>query len=101
MAQEIEQAVLDKFKPEKIKIEGEISLLTYESDGLKKIKDILTTIEKISNTITLAYLGAGRYKIVVEDFDYPPAEENFDKIRDVLQNFSDKLSKATIQRGKD
>ena len=101
IANELTGIILEKFKPEKIVIEGEIKLETYVSEGLEKVKSILIEIEKISPTIKLSYLGAGRYKLIIEDVDYKPAEKNLKKVEDILEKFNDKISTASFEREKD
>jgi len=100
IAKELTNAILDKFKPQKIVIKGEFSLQTYTSEGIDKIKSTLKEIEKVSLTINLSYLGAGRYKFFIEDFDYKPAENTLKKMQDILDKFGDKLSTTTFKREK-
>ncbi|PIN73066.1 hypothetical protein COV20_06190 [Candidatus Woesearchaeota archaeon CG10_big_fil_rev_8_21_14_0_10_45_16] len=98
LADEITEAVIEKFKPKKIVIEGEVQLQTYDSSGVEKIKKVLQSIEKVSDTITLAYLGAGRFMLRIEDFDYKPAEKTLKDVQKVLEKFSDKQSTASFNR---
>ncbi len=98
ISEELTIAVKEKFKPLKITIAGEIKLKTYSSNGLEKIKKTLTDIKKISPTITLHYLGAGRYKLSIEDYDYKPAEKNLKQVEKILDKFQDKLSQASFER---
>ena len=100
IAQEITTAVIDKFKPQKIIVKSTITLQTYASDGIEKIKHTLHEIEKVTPNIHLAYLGAGRFKVEIEDIDYKPAEKHFRKIEEILEKFTDKVSTATIEREK-
>ena len=100
IATEINEAVIDKFKPKKITIEGEISLKTYVSDGVDKVKKTLIAVEKVSKTVSLFYLGAGTYKLIIEDVEYKPAEKNLKKIQDILQKFNGKQSVASFERDK-
>ena len=100
LASTISAAVVEKFKPKKIRIYGEIVLQTYDSLGVEKIKSTLLAIEKVSNTLSLSYLGAGRYKMMIEDFDYKPAEATLKKVTDLLEKFKDKTSTATFEREK-
>lgn len=100
IAKEITAAVVDKFKPPKIAIKGEIKLQTYASEGVEKIRATLSAVEKVSPTIRIIYLGAGRYKVVIEDVDYKPAERNFEKIHLLVEQFNDKLSTASFEREK-
>ncbi|MBT5342809.1 S1 RNA-binding domain-containing protein [Candidatus Woesearchaeota archaeon] len=100
IAKELTEIILDKFKPERITIEGEINIKTYASEGVKIIKEALLEIEKVSPTIKLFYLGAGRYKLVIDDNDYKPAEKNLKKVESILENFNDKISEASFERDK-
>lgn len=100
VAKEITAAVLDKFKPSKITIQGEITVQTYDSDGVEKIKKVLMDVENVSPTISLFYLGAGRFKITVEDVEYKPAEKNLKKVESILDKFNDKRSTASFEREK-
>lgn len=100
IAIELKEAIVEKFKPKKIVVQGEIKLQTYASDGVEKIRSTLTTIEKISPTIKLFYLGAGRYKLIVEDFDYKSAEKTLESAQKILEKFADKLSSASFEREK-
>jgi translation initiation factor 2 subunit 1 len=98
VAEELTNAIKEKFKPLKITIVGEIKLKTYSHNGLEKIKKTLREIQKVSQTITLHYLGAGRYKLSIEDYDYKPAEKNLKQTQKILDKFNDKLSKASFER---
>ena len=100
LAQEISTAVLDKFKPQKIELKGEIRLQTYASAGVDKIKSTLQAIEKISSSLKITYLGAGRYKLILEDLDYKPAEKKITLVQQLLEQFNDKLSTASFEREK-
>ncbi|MBS3123453.1 S1 RNA-binding domain-containing protein [Candidatus Woesearchaeota archaeon] len=100
LAKEITTAVLDKFKPEKVFLEGDIVLQSYLPDGVEKIKNTLLAIEKISTHIKTTYLGAGRYKIRVEAGDYKEAEKILAKVQEVVTKFEDKLSTGSLIREK-
>src|SRR3989338_4339438 len=92
LADELAAAVMEKFKPEKIAIKGEIRLKTYDSNGLQKIKSALLLIEHVSPTISVTYLGAGRYKL---------AEKHVLQVEAILEKFNDKLSTAVLEREKE
>ncbi len=101
IAEPLTEIIKDKFKPPKIVIEGEIKIRSYQPDGVEIIKKNLTDIEKISPTISLHYLGAGRFKVIIEDIDYKSAEKDLKKILDILEKLSkDKLSSAEFIREK-
>lgn len=101
LAQELKEAILDKFKPPKITLKGEIRMKTYSSDGVESIKSALLEIEKVSPKIEVFYLGAGRFKLIIEDSDYKPAEKNLQKVQSILDKFNDKLSTASFEREKE
>lgn len=100
VAEELTTAIKEKFKPPRFFIESEINLRTYDSNGLDKIKSLLVKIEKISPNLTLFYLGAGRYKLRIEDIEYKAAEANLAKVETILAGFNDKLSTAELHREK-
>src|SRR3989338_5299944 len=54
--------------------------------------------EAVAQTIQLRYVGAGRYKLVLEDVDYKPAEKNLVKVQKIIETFIDKLSTASFER---
>ena len=101
LADEVKEAVLDKFKPKVISIQGEINIRTYESNGIEKVKKSLVEIDNLSDKINLFYLGAGRYKLIIEDNDYKYAEKNLKKIEKILEKFNDKKSIASFERDKE
>ncbi len=100
LAKEFTEVILEKFKPQKIKVQGEITIKTYEENGVQKIRDTLQKLSKVSPTVDLFYLGAGRYKLIIEDFDYKPAEKNLKKILTILEKFKNKLSTVEFKREK-
>ncbi|MEK6940073.1 MAG: S1 RNA-binding domain-containing protein [Nanoarchaeota archaeon] len=93
-------AIIDRFKPSKITVKGEIKIQSYAADGVEKIKTVLLEIEKISPTIRVFYLGGGRFKVTIEDIDYKPAEQTMRKVQEVLEKFNDKSSTAVFEREK-
>jgi translation initiation factor 2 subunit 1 len=100
LADELNAITIEKFRPKKIFIKGEIKLQTYHSEGLDKVKSVLGNITKVSPTIGLTYLGAGRYQFIIEDVDYKPAEATLAKVQGLVDGFQDKLSEASLVREK-
>ncbi len=97
---DFQQAIEDKFKPKTVEVDGEVFLQTYESAGVDKIKEILQKIKSLSPTLSLSYLGGGRYRMVVVDFEYKDVEATLKKVQDLLEPLNDKTSKATYTREK-
>lgn len=98
LAVELNTFILEKFKPPRVEIGGEIILSTYIPEGVDKIKKTLAEIVKVSTTVKISYLGGGRYKLNLEDSDYKAAEKNLKQIEKILEKFNDKLSTATFER---
>ena len=100
LSESLAEAIIDRFKPSKVTVKGEIQIQSYAPDGIDRIRDVLLAIEKISPTIKLFYLGGGRFKVTIEDIDYKPAEQTMRKVQDLLEKFNDKSSTAVFEREK-
>jgi len=100
LAIELEEAIIEKFKPKKIILKATVSLQTYDPNGVEKLKTTLTAIEKISQTTTINYLGGGHYQLTIEDTDYKEAEKKLKQIEAIIEAFQDKLSTGSIEREK-
>ena len=100
ISKELTEIVLDKFKPKKITIKCEIIFKTYSPNGIEKIKSTLLQIDEISSNINLHYLGAGRHQLIIEDFEFKPAEDNLKKVKKILTKFEDKSSTVEFSRTK-
>ncbi len=100
LAEELATAAKEKFKEPKILFQGEISLRTYATEGLEKVKSTLKEVEAISEKLKVVYLGAGRYKFTLEERDYKKAEDQLKEIQSVLEKFNDGLSSSSFSRRK-
>ncbi|MBI2662803.1 S1 RNA-binding domain-containing protein [Candidatus Woesearchaeota archaeon] len=100
LAKELEEAIIEKFKPKKILLKALITLQTYDQNGIDKIKSILLAIEKVSSFTTILFLGGGRYQLSIEDTDYKKAEKKLKQVEDLLEKFNDKLSVSSLEREK-
>ncbi len=100
VAKELEIAVKEKFKEPKVLFQGEIYLHTFDSNGLEKVQKTLTEIEKVSKNLAVTYLGAGKYKFILEEKDYKVAEKYLKKIQKILEKFDDKISNSEFTRRK-
>ena len=72
LAVKIESTVEERMKPQMIFIKGILKLSTKESNGIEIIKKVLNNL--ISKGVKITYLGAPKYKVVIEDSDYKKAE---------------------------
>ena len=64
--------IKDKIKPKEIRISGSLILKSYKPNGIEIIKRILDKIE--NKNISLSYIGAPKYRVVVTSEDYKEAE---------------------------
>lgn len=99
LADELSVMIMEKFRPPKFIFSGEIHLQTYHADGVERIRNILARISQVASTISLRYLGGGRYKYDLEAPDYKPAEKYLKEIETLIEGFRDKVSSATLVRG--
>lgn len=84
-ADPLERIVRDKITRETVRVGGEIDIETYASDGLHVIKDALNDAESKHDSVEINYLGAGKYKISVEDYNYNDAENTLEEALTAIQ----------------
>ena len=73
--------ILNAQKQKKAVIKKEISLTTKESNGLTRIKDLLSDIQDVG----VRYIAAGRYSLRTESKDIKTADQNLTKALDELE----------------
>jgi len=81
IAPQIIELVNQRFKPQKIEISGVLELSTYEGNGIEIIKAALTSASEVED-VKIIYLGGGKYKVSVEDYNYKDAEPKLKKAVD-------------------
>ncbi len=86
IAQQITELVNQRFKPQKIEISGTLELSTYDGNGLEIVKSALNKAKQI-NDVSIIYLGGGKYKISVKDFEYKDAEPKLKKAVEAALSF--------------
>ena len=76
LAKEVTEAIKDKIKPPEMIIKGELSLLSYDPNGVDIIKQALKKAEDAGKGQTeVKYKGAGKYIIIVKSDNYKDAEK--------------------------
>ena len=70
---ELETIVKEKIKPKTVSINGTLSIVCFHPEGVEIVKDALTKAQKNEN-ITIRYLGAGKYNLIVSTKTYKEAE---------------------------
>jgi len=76
IAKKLEEAVKLRIKETGVKIEGKLKLTSFAPNGVDFIKEALKRAEEIGKeNISIKYLGAGSYSVVVNARDYKEAEK--------------------------
>ena len=101
LAKELSTIIIEKFRPEKVSLKGEITLKTYHSEGVEKVRSLLQELGKVAPQVTITYLGGGRYKLTIIDSDYKAGEKKLQKVQELLEKFQDKISTASFIREKE
>lgn len=84
-AEPLERIVRDKISRETVRVGGEIELETYASNGITIVRDALSEAESLDESLTIRYLGAGKYKIVLEDYNYDDAEQTLEDALEAIR----------------
>lgn len=84
-ADKLEEIVRAKITRDTVKVGGELLLETYASNGIDLIRDALKDAESTADTIEITYLGAGKYKISLEDYSYDDAENKLEAALEAIQ----------------
>ncbi|RME77854.1 translation initiation factor IF-2 subunit alpha [Candidatus Woesearchaeota archaeon] len=78
------EVITTRIKPPQVSISAEVSIKSYAPNGIEVIKKALQDTLKVSDQISITYLGGGRYALKVVDEDYKSAEKVLKKASDVL-----------------
>jgi len=76
ISKKLEEAIKLRIKEVGVKIEGKLKLTSYASDGVEVIKVALKKAEEIGKeNMSIKYLGAGSYNVVINAKNYKDAEK--------------------------
>lgn len=74
------EIIKEKIKPIKVSVSGDLSMVSYNPDGIKDIKEAIKKAEACGKKdIDIRYKGAGKYKVEVVSGNYKDAEKILDK----------------------
>jgi translation initiation factor 2 subunit 1 len=93
-----------------VKIRGIIKLISYKPDGIERIRRTLLEIKnKVSQEdvkVSLYTIGAPRYRVEIEAYDYKTAEKAFSIINEALKSLAQNMgidvvefSREEVERG--
>ena len=87
IAKELTELIKQRIKPPIVHITGDLSLISYQPDGVEIIKQGLKKgLSKVED-VTVKYKGAGTFKVTVQAEDYKTAEKNLAKFTDQILDF--------------
>lgn len=89
IAKILTDAIKTRIKPPEVKIDGNLKLTSYASNGVQEIKEVLNLAEKAG--VEVRYLGAGTYHLEVKAEDYKEAEKK-------LKTAIDQITTATEEK---
>lgn len=75
VAKELEGIIRERIKPKQVTIEGLFKIQNYDENGVDLINEFIKQADAISDLLTIQFLGAGRFKLLVTAPDYKDAEE--------------------------
>jgi translation initiation factor 2 subunit 1 len=94
IAETLEKTIREKIKPKEILIAGDITINSWEENGVEDVKTALSSVEK--DNVTVSYLGGGRYRILIKGTDYKVVEKLLKDASDSVTNYM-KKRKAHIE----
>jgi translation initiation factor 2 subunit 1 len=82
--------VKERIKPKQVEIIGNVTIQSYEPNGIEIIKKALLMIESKDKRMSIKYLGAGKFKLRLTAHDYLEAEAILKKGLDEAEEFCKK-----------
>lgn len=83
LAKAMAELAREHIKPSRVKVRGFFELKSFAGDGVERIKKALEVIRKYSEddvNVEVEYVGAPKYRVVVESEDYKTAENVLKKV---------------------
>ncbi len=84
----IEKLIRERIKPKQVEIIGDVSIKTYEANGVETVKKALIMIGDVDKEkISIKYLGASKFRLSLTAHDYLEAEAILKKGLDFAEKF--------------
>ncbi|MGV8171774.1 MAG: S1 RNA-binding domain-containing protein [Candidatus Woesearchaeota archaeon] len=84
----LEKTIREKIKPKEILIAGDVTINSWEENGVEDIRTVLGDVLK--DNIKVNYLGGGRYRILIKGTDYKILEKSLKDASDNVMNYMKK-----------
>ena len=83
--EELRKAIFERIRPPEIELKAQITINSYEPDGVAIIKDFFIKLDKECHDIKASYLGGGNYGISIKDEDYKSAESRLKLVKELAE----------------
>lgn len=101
ISKELTEIIQQRIKPPEVKIEGDLTINSYESNGVEIVKNALIKGKSIKGHPTIKYIGGGKYRIKVIAPEFKEAESilktSLDTIKDHLESNNSSIEFERIE----
>ncbi len=75
LAEMLLKTIKEKIKPKELIVAGDLTISTWEENGLAAVKQCLSDALKLSPKLKIHYLGGGKYRMIIKGIDYKELEK--------------------------
>jgi translation initiation factor 2 subunit 1 len=86
----LEETIRVRIKPPKVEIKGELTITSFESNGVEIVKECLKEVLSKQKNLEIFYLGGGKYSFKIESGDFKTAEKILKESTEFIEKFTDK-----------
>ncbi len=99
LAKELTESIKQRITPPEVTIGGNLTLVSYASDGVNVVKALLQKAEAGAGKPTIKYKGAGTYGLQITSDDYKKAEKSLKTaVESTLENARKEKVTAKFER---
>ncbi len=96
---QLKEIIEQRIKPKEVYIGGKLMLQSYQPDGVEIIKQaLLAGMAKGKEVLTITYLGAGAFNILVKSEEYKHAEQILNHVLETIEQFMKKKGTFSFTR---
>lgn len=85
LAQELTKMIQEKIKKVSVTVSRNYNISCQAPNGMTIIQKALTDAQKSFPTAKISYVGAPKYRVILEDADYKDAETKLNKLTKIIQ----------------
>ncbi|HYD02676.1 MAG TPA: S1 RNA-binding domain-containing protein [Alphaproteobacteria bacterium] len=94
IAEQLEKTIREKIKPKEILVAGDVTINSWEENGVEDIKKAFSQVTQ--DNMTISYLGGGKYRMLLKGTDYKVLEKLLKDVSDSVINYM-KKHKAHVE----